>query len=155
VIAAGTVSGSFVLLQMGARRFALPAEIVTELAPPVRLHEFPHTSAMLSGVIVRRSHIVPVYEASSVLIGRRFLAHRFYLIARREFPTSSELGAIPVDGECELASGEVRPPEPGQPPYVQGRLAVGQEFVDILDFDSLVAQRLAASGSANRGEAPL
>ena len=32
---------SYVLLQIGDRRFAVPAKYVSELAPPVRLHEFP------------------------------------------------------------------------------------------------------------------
>ncbi len=90
-------SGSFVLLQLGGRRFALHAEIVTELAPPVRLHIFPHTSALVSGVIVRRSHIIPVYDAGTVLIGRRSSTHRFYLIARLDFAKASELSAIPVE----------------------------------------------------------
>ena len=38
---------SFVLLRVGERRFAFPANIVTELAPPVRLHTFPHVSTLL------------------------------------------------------------------------------------------------------------
>ena len=60
---------SFVLLQVGDRRFALPARIVAELAPPVRLQHFPHRSPLLAGVIVRRGRIVPVYDAGPVLIG--------------------------------------------------------------------------------------
>ena len=61
---------SFVLLQVGDHRFALPADIVAELAPPVRLHTFPHTSPLLAGVIVRRGHIVPVYDVAPTLLGR-------------------------------------------------------------------------------------
>ena len=45
---------SYVLLQIGERRFAMPAKNVSELAPPVRLHEFPHTTPLVAGVIVRR-----------------------------------------------------------------------------------------------------
>ena len=37
---------SYVLLQLANRRFALPSTIVSELAPPVRLHTFPHTSPL-------------------------------------------------------------------------------------------------------------
>jgi chemotaxis signal transduction protein len=143
---------SFVLLQLDSRRFALSADIVTELAPPVRLHSFPHTASMLSGVIVRRGRIVPVYDASSVLMGKRSSAHRFYLIARREFGKLSELSAIPVDGDCELATGELQPREAGQPAYVKGRLPVGDELIDVLDFEALVADSQAAADGTNRVE---
>ena len=40
---------------LGAARRA-----VAELAPPVRLHTFPHTTPLFAGVIVRRGRIVPV-----------------------------------------------------------------------------------------------
>lgn len=136
--ASGDGPSSFVLLQLGRRHFALPAGIVAELAPPLPLHSFPHTSPMLSGVIVRRSRIVPVYDASQVLMGKASSLHRFYLIARRDFGKTSELSAIPVDGECELVTGEMQPGEPGDPAYVSGRLAVGEEVVQVLDFESLV-----------------
>ena len=78
-----SAGASFVLLQMGDRRFALPAEIVSELAPPVRLHTFPHSTPLVSGVIVRRGRIVPVFDVSSVLTGKSSFNHRFYLIAKR------------------------------------------------------------------------
>ena len=107
-----TGENSFVLLQVGERRFALPADIVAELAPPVRLHAFPHTSPLVAGVILRRGHIVPVYDVGPVLAGRSFSAHRFYLVARRTFGAAHELSAIPVNGECELASGRILPPQP-------------------------------------------
>ena len=53
--AANQARKSWVLLHVGNRRFALPAESVIELAPPVRLHNFPHTSQLIAGVIVRRA----------------------------------------------------------------------------------------------------
>jgi chemotaxis signal transduction protein len=152
VTPADNSASSFVLLQLGNRRFALPAAIVAELAPPLPLHTFPHTSPLVSGVIIRRSRIVPVYDASPVLIGRRSSIHRFYLIARREFGKASELSAIPVDGECELITGEMQPTETGQPLHVAGRVAVGDEFVDVLDFAALVQQ--PAADSASRAEVP-
>jgi chemotaxis signal transduction protein len=152
VIPSARVPDSFVLLQLGTRRFALPASRVAELSPPLPMHTFPHTSALVSGVIVRRSRIVPVYDATSLLLGRRSSTHRFYLIARREFGKTSELSAIPVDGECELITGEMQACEPGQPVYVAGRIAVADEFVDVLDFEALVAQQVA--GNAHRPEVP-
>lgn len=136
---------SFVLVQLGERRFALPANIITELAPPVRLHTFPHVSPLVSGVIVRRARIVPVYDASSVLTGKQVSAHRFYLIARREFGKFSELSAIPVDGECELGTGEMQPPPVGKPHYVAGVLSIGEESLDVLNLEALVTSPPANS----------
>lgn len=140
-------SDSFVLLQLGSHRFALPARTVAELAPPLPLHTFPHTSAIVSGVIIRRARIVPVYDASPLLIGKPSLVHRFYLIARREFGKASELSAIPVDGECELVNGEMQAREPGQPAYVSGRVAVGDDLVDVLDFEALLIEERGAEGA--------
>jgi len=132
---------SFVLLHVGEQRFALNAEIVAELAPPVRLHSFPHTSPLVVGVIVRRGHIVPVYDAGPVLAGRSFSEHRFYLIARRYFGNAYELSAIPVNGECELITGDIRQPREGAPSCMSGALQVGEEAVDVLDFEALVTSK--------------
>jgi chemotaxis signal transduction protein len=137
--AAQTKERSFVLLHVGEERYALTADIVAELAPPVRLHTFPHTSPLVSGVIVRRGRIVPVYDAGLVLAGRSFSAHRFYLIARRAFGAALELSAIPVNGECELATVEAGPARLDRPPCVCGTLQIGEESVDVLDFETLVS----------------
>lgn len=141
-------ASSFVLLHLGNRRFALPAGTIAELAPPVHLHSFPHTSPAVCGVIVRRSRIVPVYDASPILIGRRSSSHRFYLIARRDFGKASELSAIPVDGECELVNAELQPAAPEDPEYVKGRVAFGEDFVSVLDFEALVSYQ--QHGTENR-----
>jgi len=144
---------SFVLMQVGTRRFALPADIVAELAPPVRLHAFPHTAPLVAGVIVRRGHIVPVYDVAPILLGRSSSAHRFYLIALREFGAASEPSAIPVDGECELATGDIQPPEPGRPAYVAGRLSLGEESIDVLNFEALVTWHAPDTSDADHTEA--
>jgi chemotaxis signal transduction protein len=144
---------SFVILQVGNRRFALPSEAVVELAPPVRLHPFPHTSPLIAGVIVRRGRIVPVYDAASVLLGRSSSAQRFYLVARRRAGSASDLAAIPVNGECELASGNMLAPEADHPAWVAGTLSLDDESVDVLDFGALTMAERAASES-NRAELP-
>ena len=141
---------SFVLFQVGERRFALPSEIVDELAPPVRLHTFPHTSALLAGVIVRRGRIVPVYDVRPTLLGKESHGHRFYLIAQRAFGRSSEPSAIPLNGECELASAEVQPPGEGRPVYISGTLEIGEETVELLDFEALVTHQSAESPDSSR-----
>jgi len=138
---------SYVLLQVGKRRFALPADTVEELAPPVRLHGFPHRSPLVVGVIVRRGHIVPVYDVGPVLLGESSPAHRFYLVARRMFGRVSEPSAIPVSGECELASCEMQAPQAGRPGYVAGRIEVGDESLDVLNLETLVTSPAATNQS--------
>jgi chemotaxis signal transduction protein len=143
---------SWVLLHVGNRRFALPAESVMELAPPVRLHNFPHTSRLIAGVIVRRGRIVPVYDVSPVLCGRESSVHRFYLIAERAFGNASEASAIPVNGECELATSEMQPPQENAPPYFAGTLAIENENIDVLDLQKLVSAESHNPSAANHAE---
>ncbi len=142
---------SFVLLHLAERRFALPAEAVAELAPPVRLHTFPHTSSLLAGVIVRRGRILPVYDAARALSGKSSLAHRFYLVARRQFGETSEMTAIPVDGECELVISELHPRADSAPAYISGQIAVGDDEVGVLDIEAFVRAHENA-GTENRQE---
>ena len=141
-------SGAFVLLQVGDRRVALPAHLVSELAPPVRLHLFPHSSRFITGVIVRRGRIVPVYDANSVFASQNSSAQRFYLIAHRRLGKITELGAIPVNGECELISAEMQPPTGERPTYVAGTIAVGDELLDVLDLEAFIASNSSAEDNS-------
>ena len=143
---------SFVLLHLANHSFALPAKLVAELAPPVRLHSFPHSSPLLSGVIVRRGRILPVYDAGRALSGRSSLANRFYLIARRKFGAVAEMSAIPVDGECELVTSEMRPPAEGQPADICGEITFGEKNLGVLDIEALVGLH-SESGAAAAVEA--
>jgi chemotaxis signal transduction protein len=149
-----THGSSFVLLQVGNRRVALPADLVAELAPPVRLHVFPHTSKLIAGVIVRRGRIVPVYDAGVVLGDRRSSSQRFYLIARWQIGNADELGAIPVNGECELAAGEMQPPAMNRPEYVAGTLAVGEDSFDVLNLDAFTSICFPIAGGSPSEESP-
>src|SRR5438045_9447396 len=101
---------SFVLFPLGARRFAFPSEDVTELAKPDRLQIVPHRTAMLAGVLVRRGRIIPVLDVAQVLVGPDAPPRKFYLIVNRQFGLRQERTAIPVTGECELASAELFTP---------------------------------------------
>ena len=94
---------SFVLLQVGERRFALLSNIVTELAPPVRLHTFPHTSPLVAGVIVRRGHIVPVYV-------ERLDLHRVYRTLVVESVVGSHLEGAARDARHALTRTKRRSP---------------------------------------------
>jgi chemotaxis signal transduction protein len=142
---AESTTQSFVVLHIGDRRFGLLSEAVVELAPPVRLHRFPHAARLITGVIVRRGRIVPVYDAASILVGRASSAQRFYLIARRHAGSVSDLGAIPVTGECELASGEMIPPQESHPAWLAGTLSLGDESVGVIDFGALANSKPGTS----------
>ncbi len=139
---------SFVLLQLGRRRFGLPAAIVTELAPPVKLHVFAHQTPMVAGVIVRRGRVIPVYDVTPVLVGKKLPERRFYLVASRNIEGQEELSAIPVDGECELVNAELFPTPEDSPKYVAGVLAIGEETIEILDFEKLVRTSSAAPAAS-------
>ncbi|MGB9336729.1 MAG: chemotaxis protein CheW [Candidatus Acidiferrales bacterium] len=146
--AAVIARSSFVLLQLGRRRFGLPAAIVTELAPPVKLHVFAHQTPMVAGVIVRRGRVIPVYDVTPVLVGKKLPDRRFYLVASRQIEGQEELSAIPVDGECELVNAELFPTPEDSPKYVAGVLAIGEETIEILDFEKLVRTSSAAPAAS-------
>ncbi len=139
-------ANSFVLFPMGRKRFALPADSVAELARPDRLQTFPHTTPLLTGVLVRRGHIVPVCDVAVVLVGPNAPARKFYLIANRAFceipgqpKNTVEWTAIPVTGECELVSARLVPPTGPLPDYVTGLLKVQGDIVEIVDLEKLIS----------------
>ena len=132
----------FVLFPIGKKRFALPAAQVTELAKPDELHTFPHTTPLLTGVLVRRGHIVPVCDVAQVLIGPQAPPRRFYLIATRQFGDGrAEWTAIPVTGECELTNAELRPRTGVLPDYVTGLVALENEIVEVISLERIAEGR--------------
>ena len=135
---------SFVLFPIGTKRFALPAGTVTELARPDREQTFPHASRLLTGVLVRRGHIIPVCDVAPVLVGPNAPARKFFLIATRKFSDTSEWTAIPVSGECELTTTELLPPAGKLPRYVIGLLSLANEIVEVIDLERLMASEAAA-----------
>lgn len=147
--AAAIEKNSFVLLQLGRRRFGLPAAIVTELAPPVKLHSFAHETPAVAGVIVRRGRIIPVYDVTPVLAGKKLPDRRFFLVASRKIDGQEELSAIPVEGECELVNAELFPSPEDSPKYVAGVLAIGEETIEVLDFEKLVSTPATAPSITN------
>jgi chemotaxis signal transduction protein len=128
---------SYVLFPMGEKRFALPAEIVKELARPDNPQTFPHCTPLLTGVLVRRGRIVPVWDVAQLLVGPAAPPRRFYLIASRKVDSQPEWTAIPVTGECELANLDALPVEEGQPAYVSGLLIADREYVAIVNLEKL------------------
>jgi chemotaxis signal transduction protein len=130
---------SYVLFPLGKKRFALPAEMVAELARPDNLQTFPHRTPLLAGVLVRRGRIVPVCDVAQVLLGPDAPPRKFYLIAQRQGESRQEWTAIPVTGECELAMLAPVPPEGEQPAYVTGVLEAGDERITVVDLEKLIA----------------
>jgi chemotaxis signal transduction protein len=137
--AAPAAAQPYVLFPLGKKRFALPAGKVSELARPDRLQRFPHATALLAGVLVRRGHIVPVLDVAQVLVGPNAPTRKFYLIATREFSGASEWTAIPVTGECELASAASVPTSGNAPYYVSGWLTLKEEIIEVVDLEKLAA----------------
>jgi chemotaxis signal transduction protein len=129
---------AFVLFPIGAKRFALPASSVTELAVPGHVQSIPHTTPLISGVILRRGRIVPVCDVAAVLTGSTTASRGVYLIANRRFEDGGEeWTAIAVSGDCELCSSRLLPPTGKLSDYVLGLLSLDDEIVEVLDLNRL------------------
>lgn len=140
---------SFVLLRLGERRFALIASEIAELVPPSRVFRFPHRTAELEGVILRRGRIVPVCDVSEQLIGTKLTSRRFYLIAMRHFGEQAEWLALPVTGECELIDAEMTPAGAEDSPHVAGWLSHGGEVIEVLNLEALTPGPRSSLGLAD------
>jgi len=136
-------NSSFVLFPLGGKRFALPAENVTELARMDTLHAFPSTTPLVTGVLIRRGEVVPVFDVAQVLAGRDNPARKFYLIARRRFGSAVERTAIPVTGDCELTNSELLPRTGDLAAYVTGLLSLPDEIVEVIDLEKLSPEAAA------------
>jgi chemotaxis signal transduction protein len=93
----------------------------------------------MAGVLLRRGRIIPVCDVAQILIGPGAPPGRFYLIARCQLESRLEWTAIPVTGECELASMKRMRPSEKQPPYVSGVLQAGDQIVPIVDLEKLLS----------------
>ncbi|MGH8276463.1 MAG: chemotaxis protein CheW [Steroidobacteraceae bacterium] len=130
-------SQSFVLLRLGERRFALAAGQISELVAPSRVLRFPHRTAGIEGVILRRGRIVPVCDVAEQLIGKSLTARRFYLIAVRHYAQQTEWVALPVTGECELINAEMTEAGETDAPHVAGWISHNGEVIEVLNTDAL------------------
>jgi chemotaxis signal transduction protein len=136
----GAPQQSFVLFPLGRKRFALPAEQVSELARPDEIHVFPSNTRMVMGVLLRRGEVIPVCDIAQSLVGNDAPARKFYLIARRRFEKTEESAAIPVTGDCELANSELLAPTGKLAAYVNGLLSLETEIVEVLDLEKLMTE---------------
>jgi len=128
---------SFVLLRLGERRFALPASQVAELVAPSRIFRFPHKSAALEGVILRRGRMIAVCDVAEQLTGKRLATRRFNLLAARKYGHQLDWIAIPVSGECELITVDMVPAGANDSPHVEGWLSHGGEVIEVLRLSAL------------------
>ena len=128
---------SFVLLRLGERRFAVAATQISELVAPSRVFRFPHHTANLEGVILRRGRIVPVCDVAETLLGKGLTSRRFYLIAVRHYGDNSEWVAVPVTGDCELIIAEMISSGETDAAHVAGWISHNGEVIEVLDLDSL------------------
>lgn len=152
-VSAGAPAKSFVLLPMGTRRIAFAADSVVELASPQRLQNFPHNTPWISGVIVQRNRIVPVYDVNKLFNEPDAPERRFYLIVEWRMGESRDLCAIPVAGECELASTSSMVPldsDPhGQRPFVAGLLPMEPDEIEVIDLSEMIRTLRAAGEPAS------
>ena len=141
--------GSFILFDVGERRFAVRSDAISELALPGRVHLFPHTTPSVQGVLVRRGQLVPVLDVLPLLAAKQAPVRPFYLIARRTIGGAGECAAIPVTGECQLVNAVEQPRSAESPRYVTGLLSLpspqgnGKEFVSVVDLEELLCPAMA------------
>ena len=128
---------SFVLLRLGERRFAVAADGTAELVAASRVFRFPHKTAKIEGVILRRGRIVPVCDVAEKLIGKHLASRRFYLIALRRYGQRTEWVAVPVTGECELINAELTAASASDEPHVAGWLSHAGDVIEVLNLDAL------------------
>jgi chemotaxis signal transduction protein len=129
---------------MGKKRFALPADQVGELARQDTPQSFPHTTPLLTGVVLRRNQIVPVADVAPVLAGPDTPARKFFLVVTRRGEAHVGRTAIPVTGECELIDAEQLPVTGKLPAYVCGLLSLKDEIVEVLDIEKLMSSGVGA-----------
>jgi chemotaxis signal transduction protein len=129
---------SYVVFQVGTRRVALPRDCVAELIASPILFSFPHTTPLITGVVLRRGRIVPVLDLGPGLLGGSSPQARFFLVVERRISNSSERCAIPVQGECELVAGLLLPAA-GEDDFVTGCLDLNEEQIDVLDLEKAIA----------------
>jgi len=129
---------TFVVLQVGTRRIALPREAVAELIASPQLFAFPHTTPLIAGVVLRRGRILAVLDLGPGVSGALSPSTRFFLVVERHISDAPEKCAIPVQGACELVTGIMLPAE-NPDGFVTGHLDLNGEQIDVLDLEKAIA----------------
>lgn len=141
---------SYVIVPIGNRRFSLAAQSIVELISIGNLQQFPHRTPWISGVIVRRGRVIPVFDVGQLFGEKNESIDRFHLIAEWRAGDTRDWCAIPVAGECELANGEtvvqVDVHTENPEPYIAGSLQVGEGRIQILDLGKLIQECQTSCG---------
>jgi chemotaxis signal transduction protein len=135
---------SFVVAQIGPRRVALQSSEIAELILSPQLHTFPHTTSLIVGVVLRRGRVLPVLDMGLGLLGIPSADAKFYLVIERHVANFPDRYAIPVDGECELVTGIMFPPNEDNA-FAIGRLDLAGDVIDVIDFEKVIAHAFATS----------
>ncbi|HKR94578.1 MAG TPA: hypothetical protein VJW55_04415, partial [Candidatus Angelobacter sp.] len=61
-----------------------------------------------------------------------------------KFESVQQLTAVPVTGECELASAPRAPLTGNEPHYISGMLDMGNEIVEIVALEKLISTEARA-----------
>jgi chemotaxis signal transduction protein len=141
----------FVVFRVGTRRIALRREAVAELVASPQLFAFPHTTPIISGVVLRRGRILPVLDLGPGVSGARSPSTRFFLVVERQISDAIEKCAIPVQGACELVSGMMYPPTDDLD-FVMGRLDLSGEQIDVVDLEKAIAASAAFEDNGVQAE---
>ena len=83
-------------------------------------------------------------DVAQILVGSAAPPRKFYLIANCKIGARQELTAVPVTGECELASAALLPLTGTEPPYISGLLTLGNETVEIVALEKLICVEATA-----------
>ena len=129
---------SFVVFQVGHRRLAMPRDSVAELIASPVMFSFPHTTPLITGVTLRRGRIVPILDLGPGLLGEPSPEARFFLVVERRTSKFVERCAIPVQGECELVSGNMLPAA-SETDFVTCSIDLNGEKIDVLDLEKAIA----------------
>ena len=129
---------TFVVLQVGSRRIALPREGVAELIASPLIYTFPHTTPLIAGVVLRRGRVLPVLDLGPGVSGVVSPSTRFFLVVERHISTATEKCAIPVQGACELVTGIMLPASDPEG-FVAGHLDLNGDQIDVLDLEKAIA----------------
>ena len=138
---------SFVVVQIGSRRFALHSSGIAELILTPHLHTFPHTTSLIVGVVLRRGRVLPVLDIGLGLLGVPSTAAKFYLVIERHFANIADRYAIPVDGECQLITGIMFPPKDPDG-FAIGCLDLAGDVIEVIDLEKIVAHGLRAKAES-------
>jgi chemotaxis signal transduction protein len=120
----------------------LPREGVAELIASPQLFAFPHTTPLITGVVLRRGRILPVLDLGPGVSGALSPSTRFFLVVERHLSDVPEKCAIPVQGACELVTGIMLPAD-NPDGFVTGHLDLNGEQIEVLDLEKAIAFSVA------------